>query len=397
MTIFSTTRLLLASAALVTLSGPAWALDGQDLIAKINAAYLAGSGAIAAKTIEVNGTNVTLRDVTLTMTGTDGKSIAVGDVNLEDVAEEEGGAYLVKRIAFPDVNFTQEKATISVKDLYLAGVHIPGDTTKNDLSSMMLYDEAHTGPVSVQVEGKEVFSMAGFKGTSSISDDGATLSFEGAARSIEADLASVDDPKGKETIDALGLQKIDGDISLAGSWETTSGTITVDEYAFDFANIGKLSLSASLSGYTMDLVKQLQETARSMQGNPANEQAQQAAGLAMLGLAQQMSFISADISFEDDGITKRGLAYGGKQQGMSGEQLAGMIKGMAPMLLSQYKLGDLQNELSTAINTFLDDPKNLSISAAPENPVPFPMIMGAGMGAPETLPKLLGVTVSANE
>ncbi|MGV8939331.1 MAG: hypothetical protein ACOH2J_19605 [Allorhizobium sp.] len=397
MTIFTTTKLLLASAALVTLSGPAWALDGQDLIAKINAAYMAGSGAIAAKTVQVNGDNVTLQGVTLTMTGTDAKSVDLGDINLEDVSEEDGGAYLVKRIAFPDVNFKQDKATISVKDLYLGGVHIPGDTTKNNLSAVMLYDEAHSGPVAVQIDGKEVFSMAGFKATTGISDDGATLSFDGNARGIQADLAMVDDPKGKEAVDALGLQKINGDISLTGSWETTSGTIDIEEYVFDFANIGRLSLSASLSGYTMDLVKQLQQTARSMQGNPNNQQAQQAAGIAMLGLAQQMSFISAEIAFEDDGITKRGLSYGGKQQGMSGEQMAGMIKGMAPLLLAQYKLGDLQNQISAAINTYMDDPKSLTISAEPENPVPFPMIMGASMGAPETVPGLLGVTVSAND
>ena len=36
-------------------------------------------------------------------------------------------------------------------------------------------------------------------------------------------------------------------------------------------------------------------------------------------------------------------------------------------------------------------------SAEPANPVPFPMIIGAAMGAPNTVPGVLGVKVTAND
>lgn len=51
MTHFRTnTRLLMASAAFAVLSGQALAaIDGQDLLAKINAAYSAGSGVLKAE------------------------------------------------------------------------------------------------------------------------------------------------------------------------------------------------------------------------------------------------------------------------------------------------------------------------------------------------------------
>ncbi len=397
MTFSRTSRLLLAGAAFATLSGPAWALDGQDLLKKINAAYAAGSGAISAESVEVNGSAVTLKGSKFTTTGPQEKSIPLGDLTLKGVSEEDGGAYYIERIDFPAVDFTEEKTRISVKDLYLAGVHVPGSTDGNDLKSMMLYDEAHSGPIDVSVDGKPVFTMAEASATTTVGDDEKSLSFEGGVSGLKADLSVVEDAKSKETIDALNLQNLEGDVSFSGSWELESGTIDIEEYSFDFANIGRLNLAFSLSGYTMDLVKQLQETARTMQGQENNEQAQQAAGLAMLGLMQQMSFVSAEISFEDDGITKRGLDFAGKEQGTTGDQMAQMVKAMVPMMLAQAKLGALQNEVSTAVNTYLDDPQNLTISAAPEKPVPFPMIMGAGMGAPETIPQLLGVSVSANE
>lgn len=397
MTTSRTTRLLMAGAAFVALSGPAWALDGQDLLAKINAAYAAGSGVLKAEAVEVNGNDVLLKGTTFTATGPDEKSVKLGDLTLQDVTEEDGGAYHVDRIEFPEINVTEDKGSFSVKDLYLAGVTVPGSAAAQGLASMMLYEEAHSGPLSVIADGKPIFSVSEASATMELADDESSLSFEASISGIKADLTVTDDPKSKETIEALGLQTLDGEITLSGSWEPASGALEVEDYTFDFANVGSLSLSFALSGYTMDLVKQLQETARTMQADPKNEQAQQAAGIAMFGLMQQMSFTSAHIRFDDAGITKRGLDFAGKQQGTSGEQMAEMVKGMVPILLAQAKLGALQNEVSTAVNTFIDKPGNLIVAAEPEKEVPFPMIMGAAMGAPETVPSLLGVKVTANE
>lgn len=390
--------LLLAGAASAALSGQAFAaLDGQDLLAKINAAYAAGSGVLKAESIEVNGNDVVLKGTTFTATGPQEKSIALGNLTLQDVTEADGGAYHIDRIEFPEVNVTEEKSSINVKDLYLAGVVVPGSTAGEGLSSMMMYEEASSGPITVTTDGKQVFAVEKASGSVALAEDESSLSFEGTVTGIKADLTSIEDAEGKEAINALGLQTINGEISVSGNWEPVSGTVNLEDYTLDFADVGSLSLSFALTGYTMDLVKQLQETARTMQADANNEQAQQAAGIAMFGLMQQMSFQSAQISFEDAGITERGLDYAGKQQGSNGEQMAQMVKGMLPILLAQAKLGALQNQVSEAVNAFIDDPQNITITAEPEKDVPFPMIMGAAMGAPNTLPKMLGVTVTANE
>ena len=52
--------------------------------------------------------------------------------------------------------------------------------------------------------------------------------------------------------------------------------------------------------------------------------------------------------------------------------------------------------LRGAVNTFLDDPQSLTISAEPENPVPFAMLIGAGMTDPQRLTDVLGLEVWAN-
>ncbi|MGE8103520.1 hypothetical protein ACQKP1_07475 [Allorhizobium sp. NPDC080224] len=398
MTLYRSTRLLLASAALTAFTGPAFALDGQDLLKKINAAFATGGSNITAENVEVDGSNVVLKGLKLGVEGaTAEKPLMLEELTLEGVTEEEGGAYFIERVEFPEVNVTEEKSSFKVQDLYLAGVYVPGDANAEGIDSLMFYEEAHSGPVDVTVDGKSVFSMAEAVGTMGLSDDESTITFEGNVTGVKADLSTVEDPQAKAQIEALGLTTLDGSMNMSGSWEVESGTIDIEDYSIDFANVGKLSLAFSMSGYTLDLVKQMQEQARMMQAQPQNEQAQQAAGLAMLGLVQQLSLVDAQIRFEDAGITKRGLDYAGKSQGADGAQMAQMVKGMLPILLAQAKLGAIQNEISAAVNTYIDDPKALTIAAAPANPVAFPMIMGAAMGAPETIPGLIGLKVTAND
>jgi len=398
MTLHRSTRLLLASAALCAFTGPAFALDGQDLLKKINASFASGGTTITADAIEVSGSDVLLKGVKFGVDGNAGdKPLTIAELTLQGVSEEEAGAYYIERIEFPEVNVTEEKSSFKVQDLYLAGIYVPGDVNAEGIDSLMFYEEAHSGPINVTIDGKSVFSMTEAVGTMGLSEDETTITFEGNVTGVKADLSTVEDPQSKAQIEALGLTTLDGNMTMSGSWEVESGTIDIEDYSIDFANVGKLSLAFSMSGYTLDLVKQMQEQARMMQAEPQNEQAQQAAGLAMLGLVQQLSLVDAQIRFEDAGITKRGLDYAGESQGTDGAQMAQMVKGMVPILLAQAKLGALQNEVSAAVNTYIDNPKALTIAAAPANPVAFPMIMGAAMGAPETIPGLIGLKVTAND
>ena len=184
---------------------------------------------------------------------------------------------------------------------------------------------------------------------------------------------------------------------MKGGWDLQPGTIDLSELSFDFTNIGKLNFGLKISGYTMAFVKSMQEAIKASEANPNKEEAQQAFGFAMLGLAQQLTFDSAQIRFEDASITKRALDYAGSKQNVSGQQMADSLKAMTPIMLAQLNIPELQNAISAAVSTFLDNPKSLTVKAAPDKPVPFPMIIGAGMGAPNTVPQMLGVKVSAND
>lgn len=389
-------RSLLAGAALATLASPAFALDGADLMTKLNATYATSGVSVGYSNVAVDGSTVTLEGTELKATGTE-TPIKLGTVTMEGVEEDGDGGYTIETIGFEDVNVTEAESTVSAKDLALNGVVVPGKIVPGTLESLLMYESASAGPISVTAKGKEVFSLSGMETNITRMDNDAGLEFDAKLSDLKADLTSVEDPKAKDTLNKLGIQTLEGEVSMAGNWELASGKLAVDEYAFDFKDIGRLNLQLAFSGYTLDFIKNMQEALKAAEANPNKEEANAAMGMAMMGLVQQLTFNNATISFEDASITKKLLDYAGSEQGVTGDQMAQSLKGLVPIMIAQLNMPDLQNQISAAVNTYLDDPKSIKISAEPKEPVPFPMIMGAAMGAPQTIPQVLGVTVTANE
>lgn len=395
MTFYRTTRLMLSGAALLSLAGNAFALDGQDLLTKLNAAYAAQGGTIAADGVDVSDTTVTLKNASFKATG--GEPFKIGDITLTGVEEDDDGGYYIEEAAFPDINTTQEGTSISASELTLGGISVPANASGDGIDSMLLYETAHVGPVKISKDNKEVFSLAETEMNLTLREDESGFDFDGAFKSMKADLSDAPDPQSKETIEKLALEHINGDITMKGGWDLGPGTFDISEFAFDVGNVGRLNLAFKISGYTMAFMKSMQEAVKASEANPNKEEAQQAVGLAMLGLLQQLTFDSAEVRFDDASITKRALEYAGSKQNMTGKQMADALKAMAPLALAQLNVPELQNAVSAAVSTYLDDPKNFVVSASPAQAVPFPTIVGAAMGAPNTLPGVLGVKVTANQ
>lgn len=168
------------------------------------------------------------------------------------------------------------------------------------------------------------------------------------------------------------------------------------KYDITVDGAGTFGMTFSLGGYTAELVKSMQELQKKMAEAPegADNSAQ---GMAMLGLMQQLSFNSASIRFADDSLTNKVLDYVGKQQGMSGKDVANQAKAIVPFGLAQLNNPDLTTQASAAVNQYLDDPRSLEIMASPTSPVPFAMIMADAMSNPVNLTKTLAVQVKANE
>ena len=117
----STRHILLAGVAAVAFASPAFALDGADVLKKINDAYRVQGAEIAAKSIAVDGSTVTLTGVTFSATTPKDQVIPLGNVTLDGVEEDNGG-YTIEKMSFDDVKYAKENVAVDVSDIYVSGI-----------------------------------------------------------------------------------------------------------------------------------------------------------------------------------------------------------------------------------------------------------------------------------
>ena len=395
---FKLTQVFLAGTAAALLASQAHALDGDDMLKKLSATYASYGTKITYDSVTTSDTTVTAKGVKLKVETADkSPDLPLGDVTFSDVEEADDGGYYAGNVSFQNVDMSKDGGHLTAKDLQIDGLSIPGTPSTSSLDGMILFQSAHTGNITFEQDGKRVFQIEKIESNVEVADDSSSLTSDTSISGIWADLSDVKDPKAQETINKLGLTNFNGNIVTKGSWASATGKIDLTEFSIDARDLGKLNLTLSMSGYTPQLIKAMQDATAAAAANPDKKAGEAALGMTMMGLLQQLSFNSAAIRFDDASITKRLLDYFGKEQGVTGEQFAQSLKGMVPIMMAQLNVPELQNQVSAAVTKFLDDPKNIEIKAAPAAPVAAPMIMGAAMGAPQTLPQVLGVSVNANQ
>ncbi len=357
--------------------------------------------AFAAQGVDISWTGVTGDNSSMVLQGVSIKpaaekeALAIGDVKLEGVTEANGG-YEIATVSSSPFEHSKDGVTLNVTPFIIHDMSVPAEGASGPLGSMLIYKTAELENVTVKVADKTAFSMDGLALQITPPADGKAMEFSATTEKFNADLTLVEDPKSKEAIEALGYQNITGNFELGGTWQPSDGKMDLTKYDISVENAGTLGMTFGLGGYTLDFVKSLQEMQKKMAAQPEGAD-NSAEGMALLGLLQQLSFNSASIRFDDDSLTGKALDYIGKQQGMSGKDIANQAKAIVPFGMAQLNNPELTAEVTAAVSKYLDDPKSLEISAEPPAAVPFALIMAGAMSNPADLTKTLGVHVKANE
>lgn len=381
---------------------PALALDGDDFATKLANVMGQGGGRMSFSAVEVEDDEVIVRSARLSAPGQ--PEFTLGDITFEGVQELDDGGYTAERADFQDIEFEQDGARVTVRNIGMTGLTVPATSDFGSLDSLLFYSSFSTGPVDVEIQNQDVFSAEGMSMRVDRSDDLASYNMLMSVSSIRIALDIPGfpkvDPQGNptpgEVMKSLGYEEVAGDLTFNALWDAETGEIDVREYALSLDEIGRFSISFAITGYTLELIEAMADAQKKAFENPDQEAAQKAAGIAMLGLMQQLDFVSASLSFEDYSLTERLLDYFGSRQGLSGDQLSQSLKAMIPLTAGQLGVPALQKQIAAAANAYLDNPGSLTLSVRPSEPLPFPMIMGAGMGDPRSLVDLLNVEVEAN-
>lgn len=321
------------------------------------------------------------------------EEVGLDTIELSNVTSEKGG-YKIGLIAVPQQRFVEGETTVEVADITIEGMFLPPAGQKAPFGGVMMYDSIGVGAINASSKGKEVFSMTDFSiALEGESDTG--LSFSGGAEAFKVSFDQVTDPTSKAAIEGMGYQNIEGYFEMAGTWDAKAGNLAVSQYDITVNDAGTLGIAVELGGYTPAFIEQLQKTQAQLAASTNKDDS--AAGMAMLGLMQQLTFKSAAITFTDDSLTKKVLDFVAKGQNAKPADIANQAKAIVPFMLMQLNNAELTQAATKAVTDFLDNPKNISIKAAPASPVPFALIVASAMTAPQSLITQLGVGVAANQ
>ncbi len=343
---------------------------------------------------EGDASHIVLKGVTVGMANAPASN-PIGDVTLDDVKDNNGG-YKVGKVTFPGYSVNENGMSFDMEGVTMSGLNIPAAGSTDPVTSFLMYDSANLNSISVKQGPTEVFSLSDLHFEMTPPAEGKAMAFSGAAEKFAVDLSAVPDPQSKAVIDALGYQKLNGFLEMAGSWQPADGRLSLSQYDLSVKDVGTLGMTFDIGGYTPAFMKSLQDMQKKMAASPQGSD-QSAQGIAMLGLMQQLTLTGVSVRFDDDSLTNRLLEFYAKAQNVKPEDLKNQVKAILPFMTAQLNNPELNSQLITAVNAFLDNPGNIEVSAQPSTPVPFSQLAAAGMSNPLELTKTLGLTVTANQ
>jgi hypothetical protein len=383
-----------ALSALFFFGSTSWAaVDAKKIADALVAQFESNGVKLAIAGAESSGENILLKGITLTPPDGKAKPFELAELALEGVTEDATG-YSVNQVVFAAKTVDNGKDGVlefgggKISGLHISNVSNPADP----LQSMLLPKSFEFAPVTYTFNGAQVFRMDSATGNYSAYEAGKPMDFDAKIGGIHGDFSAVPDAKAKDTLAALGMTTVDGEVRMKGSWNPQDGRMALTEYAFDFKDVGKLNIMLDLSGYTPAFVKSLQEINKTM-----TEKDDSAKGMAALGLMQQLTFNSFSIRFDDASVANRIIDFAAKQAGQPRDAVLAQAKGMVPFMMMQLQDAEFATSVTTAVSAFLDNPKSIEIKAAPAQAVSFAVLAATGMSTPAALIKQLNVSVTANK
>ncbi|WP_152045602.1 hypothetical protein [Aureimonas psammosilenae] len=387
----SRTRGILAGLALVLAgSGSAMAADAQAFGNRVKEVTAETSFPLNFASAESSGDNVVLKGVTA---GTGDGAAKLGDVTFETVTGSDAEGWKVARIPFADINTTENGRQIVANGMAVEGLQIAGKTGPSKLPGEAPYyfDSAAVNGLKVSEGGKDALTLGATSLTNAVDTDGKIAT---EATLGDFTIALPQDDEAAKTLRDIGYESFTGTGSMEMNWDPKTGALAVEPLQFTVENVGAVDLAYSIGGYTPAFARSLATIQKQMAADP---QAAQSSGMAIIGLMSQLNIGNLQLSFTDASLTGKLLDYYAKKNNQSRDQLISALSQLVPQSLASLNNPAFQAQVTSAVDAFLKDPQSLTVSIDPAQAIPATQILGAVMGAPQTLPNVLQLRVTAND
>ena len=279
-----------------------------------------------------------------------------------------------------------------------------------DLSSEngKLYSEkdlsAEIKPLVVTLGGKEFMGWKRGYGTSKNNKAKNTTFSEGRIEGMYLDFTDLpQDPKNAQlfaSLQELDLMKMVLNIDGAGNWKRDEGILEISRYDFELEDGARFGMSARISGYTEDVARQFTGALNTM-NSETDPQKKNALALQSLAYLAGLSFQRMELILDDQSLLDRVVNFQAKKLKQEPEQIKGLVGPMTTIMLTPYNIPEIAAQASSALGTFMQGNKKLTVTAEPINGLAITEMIAlssglkAGSVTPADFAKRLNMTIVA--
>ncbi|NBN77926.1 hypothetical protein GWI72_06545 [Microvirga tunisiensis] len=333
--------------------------------------------------VSEDGDQVSIESIVLADSKPEGDKMEIGVATLTAAEEQADGKLAMDGLALEELTLTSDGTVMTLAQLVATEVTLPSvaDLAKADSTATPGYSTVEIEGVTILDKDKTEVGVESIYLAANSMEGNWPTSGELQVTGIALTAAQMEE-EAKKQLTELGYDKLSFDIASNFTWSPQTGDLDFPQFDLTGADMGSLALAFKIGGLTADVVKKLEA---------AKDNSEES-----MALLQGLSVSSLRLRFENASLVDRVLDQQAKAAGTDRAAFVTQLKAGMPMMLALLQNPDFQTSVSTALSSFLDKPGSLTVEAKPAQPVPVAQIMGTAMLAPQTLPQVLGVAVTAN-
>jgi hypothetical protein len=368
-------RSLVVAAALGSVS--AYAADPKQIADAIVAAAEAGGNGQTKLTYTdatANGDDVVISGVSVSG---DGDTASVPSIVITGAVPRDKGGFTAAKMVLDNGTMTSDGQNVTWQTASVENVTIPSPDEIKAKARVAPFTSVAIGGLNVQGGDMPApLDIAQIAVSLQSEEDGTPRDVTTQINGIAVTSAFFGDGQAKAVLGALGYDKFLINVVADGAYEHTSDTLTVRGFTIDAVDVGKLAIEGKFLGVALSKLAN-SSTAKDVQSS---------------GKLDHLT-----IRFDNSGIVQRVIAMQAQAAGVKPEDFVAQISMALPLMLNAIGNQPLQDKIAAAAAAFLKDPKSITVSASPAEPVPFTTIMSTAQTAPNTLPDVLVVDITAND
>ena len=334
--------------------------------------------------VDEAGDAVTLSDIVISKEDEENASVTIASTVLTGGEIQSDGRLKLSSLDMSNLELTAEDGGMSLADLKVTDLLLP---TPEEASA----DTPPVGPgyktfeansIQIRDEDNQIADIVKISSSIDAMDGDLPTAAQFAVTGATIDVKELETKETKSLTD-LGYETLTLDISGSGKWDPETATLVVPELKIDAKDAASLSVSLSMGGVTREVITQL---------NEKSEKPEEA-----MALLQNVTIENAKIRLDDDTLTGRVLDLESEKAGVDTPTYVAGLTGTLPMMLGMLQNKELEGQVTKAVTQFLNTPGSLELTAAPGAPVPLSQIVGTAMFAPQMIPQILSVGITANQ